>query len=155
MCLLYVLQCELFWRKFHGLLRRMNVYYIALGWNSLEMSVKFIWFMFQFNSEVSFFFFLFFFFYLVIDESWVLTSPTLGIPVLFISLCPVVFLWCNWTHQCRMHMHLQLLCLPDRLFPLLICSYLFSVFSFILIGSHCIMQTGFKSVKLLPLPPEC
>jgi hypothetical protein len=109
--LLYVLKYVIFWRKLDEILRRMCILWLLSG--ILQITIKFIWSIAVFNSEVSLLVFFVWMTYLV-----VLKSPTISVLWSNVFLCLVVFPLRNCTcwhlvGQCQ-----QLLHPFDELFPL-------------------------------------
>jgi hypothetical protein len=121
--LLYGLKCDLFWKKFHGLLRRISILHLLDG-VFCRCLVKNIWFMVQFNYNVS----LLIFFCLddvSIGESMVLKPYNINVLGGLSVLLWMFVLW-NWEYQLSMNIYIYtyiwLLHLFDGLFPWLICS---------------------------------
>jgi hypothetical protein len=99
----YGLKWDLFWRKLHGLLRRMCVLHLLYG-IFLYMSIKSISSMILFNSEI---FLLIFCLDCLWDESEVLHFPTITeFGPIWTFMSNSVLLW-NWVHQHSIHIYLE------------------------------------------------
>jgi hypothetical protein len=121
--LLYGLKCDVFWRKFHGQLRRMSILQLFEG-----ILCRGLFGPFDLWSSLTLKFLCWFFFFLPwwsIYESRVLKLPTITVSG-FTFLCLVVFVLWNWVQQHLVSIHLQSFYPFDELLPLLICNNLFT-----------------------------
>jgi hypothetical protein len=118
--LLYGLKHDIFWRKFHVLLKRICIVQISEVFFGFLLSPFNL--LFSLTLKI-------FFVQMMFDKSGVLKSPPIFISSVY--LCPVVFV----LYPHLVHVSLQLLYLLDRLFPLMICSALLYLFGLTLTWS--------------------